>query len=193
MKKTLFASAIALTAMAGSTAANADITITSMDFGANYAATGTITDSGPWGSFDSIDPFFLQPWTVTQASDVITNSNGVTFSDTGLGAYDFSADIANMKDHQVAVGTYFDFGGSNSIAVLAVFDCTSGTGCTGASIGADGNPFGGMQTPPFPGMLPLFNGTGTLIPSPAPVPAAVWLFGSGLLGLVGVARRRKQA
>jgi hypothetical protein len=25
-----------------------------------------------------------------------------------------------------------------------------------------------------------------------PVPAAVWLFGSGILGLVGVARRRKQ-
>jgi hypothetical protein len=27
--------------------------------------------------------------------------------------------------------------------------------------------------------------------SPIPVPAAVWLFGSGLLGLIGVARRRK--
>lgn len=27
--------------------------------------------------------------------------------------------------------------------------------------------------------------------SPVPVPAAVWLFGSGLIGLVGVARRRK--
>jgi hypothetical protein len=29
--------------------------------------------------------------------------------------------------------------------------------------------------------------------STVPVPAAVWLFGSGLLGLVGVARRKKQA
>ena len=28
------------------------------------------------------------------------------------------------------------------------------------------------------------------IPSPVPVPAAVWLFGSGLMGLVGVMRRR---
>jgi len=29
------------------------------------------------------------------------------------------------------------------------------------------------------------------IASPVPVPAAVWLFGSGLLGMVGVARRRR--
>jgi len=27
--------------------------------------------------------------------------------------------------------------------------------------------------------------------NPVPVPAAVWLFGSGLIGLVGVARRKK--
>jgi hypothetical protein len=38
-----------------------------------------------------------------------------------------------------------------------------------------------------------FQGTPNLVAasSPVPVPAAVWLFGSGLLGLLGVVRRRK--
>lgn len=33
--------------------------------------------------------------------------------------------------------------------------------------------------------------SGTAAPSIVPVPAAVWLFGSGLLGLIGLARRKK--
>ncbi len=33
----------------------------------------------------------------------------------------------------------------------------------------------------------------TITAAPVPVPAAAWLFGSGLLGLVGVARRKKAA
>ena len=52
----------------------------------------------------------------------------------------------------------------------------------------------------FGGVLYGLNLTGTIsgalpdpIPSAVPVPAAVWLFGSGLLGLVGVARRKKTA
>ncbi len=34
--------------------------------------------------------------------------------------------------------------------------------------------------------------TGLAVPSAVPVPAAVWLFGSGLIGLIGIARRQKQ-
>ena len=35
--------------------------------------------------------------------------------------------------------------------------------------------------------------TGNGTSAPVPLPAAVWLFGSGLMGLVGVSRRRKAA
>lgn len=39
---------------------------------------------------------------------------------------------------------------------------------------------------------PNISGTGDCSVNAVPVPAAVWLFGSGLLGLIGVARRRKK-
>jgi hypothetical protein len=43
------------------------------------------------------------------------------------------------------------------------------------------------------GELQLNNGVLQNVPVPTPIPAALWLFGSGLLGLVGVGRRRNTA
>ena len=58
--------------------------------------------------------------------------------------------------------------------------------------GIGGSP---MVAGPFPGFNANFDFTSVTItsytPTAIPVPAAVWLFGSGLLGLVGVARRKK--
>ncbi|MHB8744448.1 MAG: VPLPA-CTERM sorting domain-containing protein [Sulfuricaulis sp.] len=45
---------------------------------------------------------------------------------------------------------------------------------------------------PFAGWNSNFNAMLTPAPKAVPVPVAVWLFGSGLLGLFGVAKRRKK-
>jgi hypothetical protein len=54
----------------------------------------------------------------------------------------------------------------------------------------------GLIDGPFPGMIPYLDigsGNSMYVTSiqAVPLPAAVWLFGSGLLGLVGLARRRR--
>jgi len=189
MKKTLIVSAMTL-AMVSATNANANIAVTSMDFDGIYAGTGSINDDGTMGAFESIDDFFGQPWSATQETAVITNSNGVAWAGSNAnGSWDHSADIANMTENQVAVGVFWNWNSShNDVPVLAVFDCTSVTTCIGQTTGADGELFGGMQNGPTAGALPIFNGTGNL--SAVPLPAAAWLFGSGLLGLVGMARRK---
>lgn len=61
-----------------------------------------------------------------------------------------------------------------------------------ASAGNIGTAWGDFDSQQY---AEIFNVTITAAGTPpeVPVPAAVWLFGSGLVGLVGVARRRKKA
>ena len=54
----------------------------------------------------------------------------------------------------------------------------------------DGIPGNAMTSGPFTGITPAFYGT-LAGQYAVPIPAAAWLFGSGLLGLVGMARRKK--
>ena len=177
MKKTLISSAI-VAATLTSASVQADIAITNMLFGAtNYAAGGTLLTAGG-GSMFSVDDFFYHTWTGSQQT-AFMDSSGTFAGSSAQGPYDYNADIAGMSAGQIAVGIFFNWNAQNDIAVLEIFDCAAGI-CTGNGVAMDNGPFAGS--------VAQFSGT-----SAVPVPAAVWLMGSGLLGLVGVARRRKQA
>jgi len=70
----------------------------------------------------------------------------------------------------------------------------------GGAFSANLSYIGGSMMGSFTGgdLVGNFSATGTVIATVAevqavPVPAAVWLFGSGLIGLVGIARRKKAA
>ena len=187
MKKTLIASAIAMTSI-GATNANANMAVTQMNFSGLSAASGSVNDDGTLGQFTG--SFFGHTWVADQVTGILVE--GDTWSGSNaLGAWDYTTELANLFNGTQAVGALFDWSTSSDIPVLAVFDCTSVPGtCTGVTNSPNGSA---MQTGPFVGSTPAFNGTGSLTPATVPVPAAVWLMGSGLLGLVGVARRRKVA
>lgn len=68
---------------------------------------------------------------------------------------------------------------------------TIGVGC-GAGTGGEGsNAFSGGLAVSEGGGIPSFLPFAPVDVAAVPVPAAVWLFGSGLLGLIGVTRRKK--
>ena len=79
--------------------------------------------------------------------------------------------------------------GRNPIGSLPlVADTVVPTGYSPTQTGIGGSP---MLAGPFPGDSANFDITSMTVTSVVPVPAAVWLLGSGLLGLVGVARRKR--
>ena len=80
------------------------------------------------------------------------------------------------------------FQGDQTLTGTKVFDAVS------RDDDGNGNPGIPMVDGPFAGFEANFNLDGiTPDASPVPVPAAAWLFGTGLVGLAGVGRRRKNA
>ena len=99
----------------------------------------------------------------------------VTFTDTGTSYGPTPAGTQNMS---------FSWSANPTIPVTSDWDVTAaGTSATVTVNNATILP----TSSAFPGFQPQFSGTLNQVP----IPAAAWLMGSGLLGLVGVARRRR--
>ena len=72
-----------------------------------------------------------------------------------------------------------------------IADTAVTTGYSPNQTGIGGNPMAAGPFQNYNANFDVTNMTVTSIVNPVPVPAAVWLLGSGLLGLVGVARRKR--
>jgi hypothetical protein len=122
---------------------------------------------------DSNGGTFLGPWDPT--------SSGFSSPGTiGSGA------LSNLQ-----VGAFFGVSGDQPIARL---NFTLGSSVVNSQIyvatasGGDWSAYDGVN-PPY-NFSPTYSGA-IINPTLVPVPAAIWLFGSGLFGLAGVATRRR--
>ena len=121
----------------------------------------------------------------------------------------FGAGIGRSEGGATSSGAFLcNLGSATTGGAVGISNCLydgPGFGSDGAPAGnkiwmlatVDGDGDGIMGIPmaamgPFPGFNATFSANLTATPktSTVPVPAAVWLFGSGLLGLGGLARRR---
>ncbi len=147
-------------------------------YGNSSAFTGTIDNAGnisltPTGILATVGDF---PSLVDEAWNV-DNFNGGTGAGTNF--------VPNPANSNTAYDSFSTGTATNAAGTIngAVYDGTTAILVKGGSIGDAWGGFFGAQ------YLEVWNVS--FVPTTIPVPAAVWLFGSGLMGLVGVARRRK--
>lgn len=135
-------------------------------------------------------PGLDEPWGFFSNTGMHFTTSGITVtSDDGAG--NFTLDFSGWRVTWNGIPAINMGGGADATLSCSSAACVAGDTFTldYAAVVPAGDPSG------FGGVPYALHLEGTIGGSPTviPVPAAVWLFGSGLMGLVGVARRKKGA
>ncbi len=190
--------------------------IAAMQTPAHNAYLSTQSAFATWSPFfDAMDEITAQGggavdggganWGVYNANGNFTmgNNNGEVSTATFTGNAVGDGHNGDTQDNSVTwtgslgPGTYsLVIGGANTTDLQSLFNAVqAGTpiGCTGVSTSCNGTAYGTDYTNLrlARNMFIEMNVNGNV--SPVPVPAAVYLFGSGLIGLAGMARRKMAA
>lgn len=144
--------------------------------------SGSFTDAGDGSASYRGAKFGSGDWDVFQQTVFMVNTG--SWAGTSLqGAFNYDAEITAMTENQVAVGLFFSplAFAIDEIAVLEIFDCSSGI-CAGNGVPMQNGPFADGVT------AIVFSGTGSANISQVPLPSAFWLMQSGIAGLTALAR-----
>jgi hypothetical protein len=150
-----------------------------------YTLTGTITTNG--NTEGNLEQSEIVDWSLTLTGgenpidilNVVIAGAAVSATETAL-KYDFSYDPLDPP----AESTYLSFFNSN---VPFTMLCLQTTGCSGGLMGPYEFVIDGSDM-----ISETREGAGIVtFATVVPVPAAVWMFGSGLIGLAGFARRKR--
>lgn len=148
--------------------------------------TGHLDLASGAGTLQSAQDLLGVNWTVRDLTLYGPGTYSWSFNGTaglGSGTSTFTYTFA-VGETQIGATMLFDW--SNTITgIVEVWDTTPEGSFYPTDWDGDGIPGGMLIQGPFTGASFTFQ-------SAVPVPAAVWLFGSGLIGLLGVVRRRRQ-
>ena len=181
--------------------------INSFDFFSNTAIPHDV-EFQSIGNGKMLGSMFFQWGTEDIATQIVLDASGL-FAALGQGI----PPVGSVLDQSFCTATgacalpASDRAFRNSVPIGAVPIATStfnvagndgvNTTLAGLSLGTDdgigGSPMDNGAFSGFNANFDINSVEVTAVTPSVPVPAAVWLFGSGLIGLVGVARRRKQA